>query len=75
MLLREDKNKGANNSDFKTKLKYYNNQDDKLEQQKEIIDNYFNKKTNELKSNWDKNAIKTRTDKIIETIKKIYKIK
>lgn len=75
LLLREDKNKGANNSDFKTKLKYYNNQDDKLEQQKEIIDNYFNKKTNELKSNWDKNAIKTRTDKIIETIKKIYKIK
>ena len=75
LLLREDKNKGANNSDFKTKLKYYNNQDDKLEQQKEIIDSYINKKTNELTSDWDENAIKTRTDKIIETIKKIYKIK
>ncbi|MEI0605173.1 DUF262 domain-containing protein [Brachyspira alvinipulli] len=77
LLLREDKNKGASNSDFKIKLEYYNNQDDniKLEQQKEIIDNYFNKKTMELKFHWDKKAIKTRTDKIIETIKKIYNIK
>ena len=77
MLLREDKNKGASNSDFKIKLEYYNNQDDniKLEQQKEIIDNYFNKKTKELKSNWDKNAIETRTEKIINAIKKVYNIK
>ena len=77
LLLREDKNKGASNSDFKIKLEYYNNQDDniKLEQQKEIIDNYFNKKTKELKSNWDKNAIETRTEKIINAIKKVYNIK
>ena len=77
LLLREDKNKGASNSDFKTKLEYYNNQDDniKLEQQKEIIDNYFNKKTKELKSNWDKKSIEKRTNKIIEAIKDIYKIK
>lgn len=77
LLLREDKNKGASNSDFKTKLEYYNNQDDniKLEQQKEIIDNYFNKKTRELKSNWDKNAIGKRTEKIINAIKKVYNIK
>lgn len=77
LLLREDKNKGAGNSDFKTKLEYYNNQDDniKLDQQKEIIDNYFNKKTKELKSNWDKNAIEIRRDKIIKAIKKVYNIK
>ncbi|WP_300716619.1 DUF1524 domain-containing protein, partial [uncultured Brachyspira sp.] len=77
LLLREDKNKGAGNSDFKTKLEYYNNQDDniKLDQQKEIIDNYFNKKTKELKYNWDKNAIEIRRDKIIKAIKKVYNIK
>ncbi|ADG70249.1 DUF262 domain-containing protein [Brachyspira murdochii] len=77
LLLKEGINKAASNSDFKTKLEYYNNQNDniKLEQQKEIIDNYFNKKTNELKSNWDKNAIEKRRDKIIKAIKKIYKIK
>lgn len=77
LLLKEDKNKGASNSDFKIKLEYYNNQDDniKLEQQKEIIDNYFNKKTMELKFHWDKKAIETRTEKIIKAIKSVYNIK
>ncbi|MCZ9885432.1 hypothetical protein [Brachyspira hyodysenteriae] len=39
MLLREDENKGASNSDFKTKLEYYDKQDDniKLEQQKKLL--------------------------------------
>ena len=77
LLLKEGINKAASNSDFKTKLEYYDNQDNniKLEQQKEIIDNYFNKKTKKLKSNWDKKAIEKRTNKIIEAIKDIYKIK
>ena len=77
LLLREDENKGASNSDFKTKLEYYDKQDDniKLEQQKEIIDNYFNKETKELKSNWDKKTIERRTEEIIKAIKNVYNIK